>query len=407
MRAGSPVFAILLAALNGLIPLSIDASLPALPAMARALSASSVWMQATVGGFLFAYAFGQLVLGPLADRFGRRVVLLCGLGLYVVAGLVCSAAPNAAVLIVARIAQGLGASAGPLTTRAMIRDLFEDRQRAAAMQAYVASMQSIAPVVAPLVGAGLMVLWGWRGIYAGLTAAGAVLTAVVWTALAETRKTTSTQPSERSLPAAAFAAYGRYLRLPRSVFTAIIVAATFGGQFAFISNSPFVLIDEFGVSRGLYAVAFAVASAGFIVGSVAAARFARAGVRIERILTLGTAALAVTAVAGLLVDLAAHPSALGFVVFMAAYSAAAGMITPAAYAAGMEFAGAMAGVASAVLGAAQTFGGSIGSTLVGLAGGHASFAVAINALSAAVIVVIAERFAQARRPKASLLNRAA
>ncbi len=355
-RNPSPALIALLGGLGALAPLSIDASLPALPRIGRALHAPDAAMQATLGGFMAAFGLGQLILGPLSDRWGRRPVALLGLVIYIAAGLVCSLADGAAVLIAARAVQGFAACAGTVVARAAVRDLAADADRAAVLQSYVSAIFSVAPVVAPLLGALLLPL-GWRAIYAAFTLAGLALLVVTWLALPETRRGGARHGLRE--------AYLHFLRLPRSIPLALLIAAAFGGYFGFISGSPFVLQRQFHVPSGVYALTFSAATVFLLLGSVLASRLAarRGG---EGLLRWGSIGIATIGLLSLLKDVfALHLTAPGFVCGMAAFAFCFGVASPNAFAAGLRDAGMVAGTGAAVLGAAQMLGGAVGSLAVG------------------------------------------
>jgi DHA1 family bicyclomycin/chloramphenicol resistance-like MFS transporter len=317
-----------------------------------------------LGAFMLAFAFGQLVVGPLSDRFGRRPVIVGGMAIFAVAGVLCAIATDGRLLVAARFVQGFGACAGAVVGRAMIRDVFSERRRAAQMQAYASAISGIVPMLAPLLGAALLPsVWLPESLPA--RAAGADVAHV-------------------------FARYRTFLALPRSLALCALVACSFAGLFAFISGSPFVLVRELGLSNTAYGIAFAISSGSILVGSWTAGLLAH---RIGSEVLLGVAAVA-AAIAGCAVFavnvLVPHPpAAWQFVALLATYAFTFGVIVPNAFAAGMEHAGAMAGVAAGTLGATQMLGGSIGSIIngalpyktyvnVGLSVGVAGLGVAVS-----------------------------
>ncbi len=154
----------LLTAVVGLGALSIDMFLPSLPAIAHGFSAPPATAQLTVTLFLATLAACQLVYGPLSDRFGRRWVLIGGLGLYATAGLVCASASTMGTLIAARVLQALGAASGPVVARAVVRDLYE-RERAARVLAYMGTAQALTPILAPVLGGYIHEGLGWRAVF--------------------------------------------------------------------------------------------------------------------------------------------------------------------------------------------------------------------------------------------------
>lgn len=355
-------FVVMLAAITALAPLGIDTSLPALPLMAHALHTSDALVQATLGAFMLAFAGGQLVVGPLADRYGRRPIVIAGMAVFTVAGVLCAGATNAVFLVAARFIAGVGACAGAVAGRAIIRDLFTDRAAATRMQGYTSAISGVVPMLAPLLGAALLP-WGWRAIYGALVAGGAVILSATLIWLPESL----VEPGHHAGPGRIRTAYGRFLLLPRSIALCALVAFSFAGLFAFISGSPFVLVRELGLSGTQYGIAFAISSGAILSGAWIAGSLAHR-IGSERLLRLASIGAALTGGAAFIVNLgAAHaPSAAAFVTAMAAYAFTFGLIVPGAFAAGMEHAGAMAGVAAGTLGATQMLGGAVGSTINGL-----------------------------------------
>src|ERR687889_2560075 len=160
-----------LALLTGLGPLSTDMYLPSLPAIARDLHASAAQTQLTLSAFLFGFAAGQLFYGPIADKIGRRPVLLFGLGLFLTATLACTAAPGIATLTIARFCQALGASGPIVLARAMVRDLYEG-PRAGRELSRMGAIMGLVPAFAPILGGVLQGLFGWRANFAATVLCG-------------------------------------------------------------------------------------------------------------------------------------------------------------------------------------------------------------------------------------------
>ena len=352
----------MLAAITTLAPLGIDTSLPALPLMARELHTSDGVIQATLGAFMLAFACGQLLVGPLADRYGRRPVLIAGLTIFTLSGWLCASATNINFLVGARFVQGLGACAGNVVVRAIIRDVFTERAQGARMQAYTSAISGVVPMLAPLLGV-LLLAFGWRAIFVALIAGGLVL----WTVTVLWLPESLPAHARASRLAHVFRSYGAFLALPRSLGLCLLLACSFAGVFAFIIGSPFVLVRELGLSNAAYGVAFAISSGAILTGSWVAGALAH---RLDSERLLAAASLAAGAIGSLsfLVNRIDPqvPPAWAFVSVMAAYAFTFGVIVPTAFAAGLEPAGAMAGVASGVMGATQTLGGAFGSTIKGV-----------------------------------------
>ena len=184
LRPGSPAFTALLGALTAMTAFATDMSLPALPTLGIAFDAPPERVQLTLSLFVLGYGGGQLFYGPLSDRFGRRPMLLAGLAVYTLCGFACALAPDIEVLLLARLAQGLGGCVGPILGRAIVRDHWSG-VRAAQTLSYVTFVFALAPMVAPLLGAALLERFGWRAIFLAFGVFGLLLLAWTWLGLAE------------------------------------------------------------------------------------------------------------------------------------------------------------------------------------------------------------------------------
>lgn len=384
--AFNAAFVVLLGALTMLPPLSIDVSLPGLPVIGRAIGASSASMQQSLSVFIFAFGAGQLIVGPLSDRHGRRPLLLAGLIVFTLAGVACTFAANAPLLLVARFVQGLGACAGTVSAR-VVQDVAPSRERAAALQAYVTAVNTVAPIVAPLLGAAILATLGWRWLYGALVVVGAALTLVVLARLPETAL--GTTGSRR-------AAYARVLRLPRTLPLALFVAFGFGAYFTLISGSPFALVAQMHVGTGRYAAAFAINACALLAGSFTTGRLVpRLGV--ERMLAAGVVLCAAAGALACALDVFA-PSPPAFVATFALFAFGFGTALPNAYAAALADAGADSGTTSAVLGALQMLGGAGASALASAIPLAPSTGIGITVLGASLAACGA--YAVSRRPLA-------
>ena len=348
-------FPLLLGACTMLPPLSTDISLPGLPTIAAALHATPGQMAATLSAFIIAFGFGQLAAGPLSDRIGRRPVIIGGLTVFALAGLACTLATDANLLIVERFIQGLGACCGTVVARAVVQDVTAgDRARAASVQALLSSVNSLAPLVAPLLGAVIVAFLPWRSLYGVLVVIGVALVAVVTLVLPETGVATTRN---------ALQAYARVLRQPRVAPLALVLGAAFGAYFTLISGSPFALEHQMHISSTTFAICFVINAGSLLCGATLTARLARR-IGPERLFSYAIVWTLAAAVLGFIIDVFA-PTAPGFVVAFALYGFAMGIVFPSSYAAGLARAGTDAGAASAVLGATQFFGGGLTSAIAG------------------------------------------
>ena len=251
MRTSSIWLLVMLGTLSGLTPLAVDMYLPAIPAIARDLGSNVAAVQLTVSSFLAGFALGQLFYGPMADSFGRKPVILFGVGLFALASIGCALADSLPMLLGFRLLQALGGAAGAVVVNALLRDLFSDSEFVRAMTIVILTM-TLAPLLAPLLG-GAMLALGWNSIFLLLAGLGVL----VWLAIAgfipETLKPELRQPLRLG---AVLANYGKVLTHRRAMGS--LLAGTFAsaGMFAFISGSPYVYIEYFGVSPQHYGLFF-------------------------------------------------------------------------------------------------------------------------------------------------------
>lgn len=258
---------VLLAALVAFGPLSIDMYLPSLPLIASDLGAPEAQIQLTISVFLAGLCAGMLIYGPLSDRFGRRKLLLGGISLYLLASIGCTLAAKAEQLVFWRILQALGGAGASVLARAIVRDLFPLKD-AARVLSLMHLVTMFATLVAPLIGGYLILLAGWRSLFVVLMVfAGLCLLAVAL-------KIPETHPADKrgASLADAFRAYGQIAVQPQALGYILCMGLSFGGMFAFITASPFVYIQYFGVSPQAYAWLFALNIGGIIVATLLNAR---------------------------------------------------------------------------------------------------------------------------------------
>lgn len=300
-KAGGFGLIVMIGLLTAVSPLSIDMYLPSLPDIARDLATSSKLVQISVSTFFFGLAMGQLVYGPLSDRFGRRPALTLGFALYLVASLACALTKDIHMLIVARAVQGLGAAASPSAGRAIIRDRWSGNAAARAMS-FVIMVMSVAPLLAPLLGGQILTWLGWRAIFWVLTGFAVLSLALVVMLLPETNG-----PERRDgvRVAAVYRAYGHLLADPRVMAWLICGGLVSASMFAYITSAPFLYIELFGVDPQYFGFFFGFNVVGMVLGNLLNSRLVgRFGYR--RMMGAGTAVtmlasavLVVSALAGL------------------------------------------------------------------------------------------------------------
>jgi len=377
---------VLLGALIALPALGTDFFVPSLPALAESFSVDAGAAQLAITTYFAGLAAGQLLWGPLSDRYGRKPVLFAGLAIMLGSSLAALVAESLATLSVARLAQGLGMSSGAVMGRSVVRDLYAHEQ-AARMLAAMMIVFSVVPISAPLAGALLTSAAGWRAIFGAMAAIAAVLLAWVAFGLAETA------PAERrsARPVAIARTFAHILAEPRFVAPFLLVLCCHVGILAWVSNSALTLIRGMGVSPPAYGLMFALVASGQIVGAAVGTRLllrlgSRGVMRLGAILLLaagGTAAaLAWAGVAHWLVVV--PPFAL--------FLFGSALLIPTATAAALTPFPAAAGSASSLMGAIGFGAGALVSTALGAAfDGSARPMASVAAIAGLAAMVLEKR----------------
>ncbi|MDZ4074604.1 MAG: multidrug effflux MFS transporter [Hylemonella sp.] len=273
----SPALIVLiLSLLLGLQPITTDLYLPALPALTAGFGATLPQAQLTLTALLLAFGISQLVWGPLSDRFGRRPILLWGLGAYVLASVVSTLAPTMELLIVARVLQGVAMGAGVMCARAIVRDLYKPVEGARMMSKGLTGLGVIACLSGPL--GGVLSGWaGWRIALLALSVFGAATLALVAWRFEETVKQKNPQALQ---PATLLQTWRGIVRHPTFWAYSALSAASYGGLFTVLASSSFVFIDVLGLSRPAYGFIMSSVSLTYILGTLACRRLLpRLGVR--------------------------------------------------------------------------------------------------------------------------------
>ncbi|HVJ44538.1 MAG TPA: multidrug effflux MFS transporter [Dongiaceae bacterium] len=349
----------ILSLLMGFASISTDLYLPAMPAMGLSLSASAGLIEWTVSGYLVGFSLGQLFWGPVSDRHGRRLPVAIGLVLFVIGSTGCALAGSASAMIVWRVVQAVGASAGVVLSRAMVRDLYAGH-RAAQMMSTLITVMAIAPLLGPIMGAQILAFAGWRAIFWTLVCVG-LLTLVALLTLPETHP--SERRNEESLTRALFR-YGELLSHRRLLGYAGAGGFFYGGMFAYVAGTPFAYITYHHVPAQFYGLLFAAGIVGIMATNIVNARLVpRFGS--DRLL-VGGAVLA--AVAGLITAAAAKTGwggLWGLAAPLFIFASATGFIVANSIAGALNDFPGRAGTVSALVGALQYGSGIVGSGLVG------------------------------------------
>ena len=351
---------LILGGLSAFGPLSIDMYLPAFPAMAEDLGVSSEQIQLSLSVYFIGLASGQLVYGPLADRFGRRKPLLFGIGLFCVASLACALAPTLEWLLAARFAQALGGCAGMVVNRAVVRDLCEPIDAAKAFSQLMLIM-GVAPILAPLAGTALLGLAGWASIFWFLTVFAGLFALAVYFFLPETLPPHMDPPPLRS-------AFGRYIGLlcePLFMFHALTGSVAMAGMFAYISGSPYVFLELYKVPVEQYAWLFGSIAACFILSAQLNSRLLRRWSQLA--LIRGTTFIYMLATVTLLLAAWLQVESLWlFLPPLVLSVAIISQVLPNASACALAGHGHQAGIASALMGTMQFAIAGITSAAVGM-----------------------------------------
>ncbi|AGM40467.1 Drug resistance transporter, Bcr/CflA subfamily protein [Spiribacter salinus M19-40] len=259
---------IMLGVFTAFAPLSIDLYLPGMPAMEADFGVSAGLVQQSLSLFFVGLAGGQLLYGPLADRFGRRYPLLAGSLIYLAAGLLCALAPSIEWLLAGRLLQGFGAAAGPVIARAIVRDVYAGR-RAAQVMSFVILVMTLAPLIAPVVGGWLTTALGWRANFWALVAFAVICLVMLLMALPETH------PAERRPRTALRHLFAGYLPILRDRAALAYLGAggmAFAALFAYVAGSPFVYTRVFGVAESNFGYFFALNVIGLLIGNLVNSR---------------------------------------------------------------------------------------------------------------------------------------
>lgn len=385
-------YTLILGGLSAFAPLSIDMYLPSLPSMARDLHSADSTIQLTLSAFILGLAIGQIVIGPLSDAVGRRKPLLAGLALYAIGSVLCAISPSSELLITARFVQAIGAAAGIVIARAAVRDLFSGT----AMTKFFSLLMlvnGVAPVLAPVLGAQLLRLTSWRGVFVILTVVGVLLLASVLLALPE-----SLPAERRTRPR-----ISDTLRVYAGLFAdrmflgyALAAGLSFAAMFAYISGSSFVLQGVYGLSPQWFSVVFGINGLGIVlVGQLNSRLVDHFSER-----SLLTAGLIATTAGGVGVLLAASLD-LGLIALLVplfVVVGSIGLVSPNSSSLAMAGHARSAGSASALLGVLQFVFGGIASPLVGLGGQGTAVAMAVVIAGFGVLSLAAYLALTRKRP---------
>ncbi len=372
LRPGTFALTALLAALSAFGPLTTDMYLSSMPDIARQLFTTPAKVQFTISAYLIGLAVGQIIYGPVSDRYGRKPVMLGALVIYSLAGLACAVSASIDLLITARVFQALGAAGLLVITRAVVRDLYTGA-RAGRELSVIAAVMALGPVLAPVVGGLLQTAFGWRSVFFALLLIGLMGIVVVLLLLPETLRE---RASDRFSLVSMVKSFGVLLRHPAYLAYLGLGTFSFAGLIVWITSAAFVLQDLYGLSPIRFGVYFAFGAVGYMSGSTFSARLVtRLG--LNAIVGIGSGLLVVGGL-GMLASVALVPqSAISLVIAVAVYIAGLGMVLSQSIAGALSPFPERAGAASSLFGFFQQSVAASGGAVIGLLMGPSAWPVVI------------------------------
>ncbi|ACO79396.1 Drug resistance transporter Bcr/CflA subfamily protein [Azotobacter vinelandii CA] len=350
---------LILSALMSFASVSTDMYLPALPTISRALHTTSASIELTFSAFLVGFSLGQLLWGPISDRYGRRLPIAIGLVLFTIGSVGCALSTTVTQMMVWRVVQALGACVGPVLSRAMVRDLY-GREQSARMLSTLILIMGVAPLVGPLLGGQVLAFWSWQGIFWTLAGIG-VLTLASLAALPE-----SLPPARRSATPLrhTLGSYWELLGDVRLMGYALSGGFFYGGAYAFIVGTPFAYIDYYHVSPQAYGWLFGLNIVGMMVANFVNRRLLeRFGS--ERLFHIGTWILALTGIVLAINARFGWGGLPGLVVPIFFYMSMNGLIVANSVAGALSAFAHKAGSASSLLGAMHYGSGILSAAMLG------------------------------------------
>ena len=389
--------AIILGLLSAIGPFAIDMYLPALPSIGKDLAAENSVVQLSLLFFFIPFAVFQLLYGPLSDMWGRKAPLYLGIGLFAVASIGAATASNIETLIAFRFLQGIGGAAGMVVPRAIVRDMHTGVQ-AARLMSLLMLVFSISPILAPLTGSAVIVFYGWRGVFWAVTIAAVIGLILLSTQLEETR--TKADRSESGLRSA-MAAY-RLLLGDRNFLTLTFIGGLgISGFLVYLANSPFVLIDHYGLTPMQYSFAFSINAVSFFaVSQLTGWLGERFG--LVRVMRVAVTAFATTMAALVVVMSLGFSQLPVMVVFLFVGYGFLGLVIPTTAVLALEDHGEIAGTASALMGTLQFVTAAIAMVVAGLFFDGTALPMAAGIALCAVAAFLLTQATIARRPVAEV-----
>ncbi|WP_309616297.1 multidrug effflux MFS transporter [Salinibacterium sp.] len=375
------VYVLVLGALVALGPFTIDLYLPAFPAIADEFRVSDAAIQLTLTATTIGFGVGQLLVGPWTDRVGRKLPLILATVVHIASSIGVALAPDLMWIAIFRVLQGMGAAAGAVVAMAAVRDLFGGRPLVR-MLSRLALVTGLAPIIAPLVGSQLLLVLEWRGVFYFLAAYGVLAMLAAVFLIVETLPKSERQAGVRG---ATLARYRALFRDRVFLGVALIGGMSFSGLFAYVSSSPFLFQDLYGLDAQQFGLLFAINSVGIVIGTQSSARLARRWG--PQWILAGSTALLLLSSASIIVSSLTGGGLLGVVIPLWFFIMAAGFTLPMVQVLALVNHGKEAGTAASLLGAMNFGLAGLISPIVGLFG--VSPVVMAGVMASASLVAVA------------------
>ncbi|WP_059173210.1 multidrug effflux MFS transporter [Bacillus sp. FJAT-27445] len=371
--------ALLLGSLGILGPFTIDTYLPAFPTIVQEFDTTASLVQTSLTSALLGLGLGQLVIGPLSDVKGRRKPLIFFLGLYILASLACSIAPNIYLLIAARFVQGFAASGGIVISRAIVRDLYSGKELTKFFTLMVL-VGNLGPIIAPIAGGAILAFQDWHWVFIVLACIGAVMTLTVSFKLKETLPAEKRVPSNLPQVLGNFGALFKNKQFMGYAFTQGFITS---GIFAYVSGIPFVYQNIYGVTPQQFSLLFGVNGLALIIGSQSVGRLT--DIISERTFLKIGLSLANVSGFGLLIALLLEAPLIGVAIPVFFFLTSISMIGTSSFTLAIQSQGHMAGSASALLGVLPFVMASLSAPLVGIGGAYTGVPMAALIFGASIL----------------------
>jgi len=375
-----PGWLLLMGALTALGPLAIDLYLPAFPSIAQGLGATQGEVERTLASYLLGLALAQAVYGPLADRYGRKPPLMAGLVIFTIASIGCAFTQDIEHLTLWRILQALGGAAGLAIPRAVVRDNLDTRNAAKALSLLLLIM-GVTPILGPIIGGQVLLLASWRGIFVIMALVGLILLVVTARSMRETLAPEKVIPLRISNIAKN---YWGLLRNRQFICYSLAGALGTAGLFTFISGSPRILMNIYGVQPQYFGFLFGLGAASLIFTSQLSARLLDRHSP-EQLLKLAQISAVAVTLAGLALTLVGWLPLPLLMLCLMGFMASQGFVNPNAAALALSSQGHRLGVASAMMGMLQMIGGALAG--LGISRWQSETAVPLTAILALCMVL--------------------